>query len=296
MNPFISQETIALRETKLKRSPLQDKFNKSGWDKLLETLDEVSYKIPPRKEIPISQGGWRKYSKTLEDKDYKEYGKYYFGNDTLTKEIKERIPEIKEANINKIKGDIAEALMDEYFPKNGWKKLEGEVGVNGIDGLYVKYDKEGNIKQVMVVESKYGSSQLGETKNGTQTSKQWCLAKIDELIKQNPDDTRYTQIKGKISNDDYRTRLFRVDEKDSTLTISIQKIESKDGTIQISEVDGKESYKINKIPQIDLKNPEGSFQKKTADIYERSKEEVIKQYQHNQQIQSPNQKETKWHN
>lgn len=251
----------------------------------------ISREITRPKELPLRQGefgrGERdnlwKLSEALKNKDYKiptELARY--GCDTLTEEIKKQFPKINEAQINKLKGDIAEELMDAYFPKNGWKKLEGEVGVNGIDGLYVKYDKEGNIKQVMVVESKYGSSQLGETQSGTQASKEWCLKKLDNLIEKHPDNPHYKQIKEKISNDDYRTRLFRVDEKDSTLTISIQKIESKDGTIQVSEVNGKDSYKINKIPQIDLNNPEGSFQQKVADIYNKSKEEVFEQHKQKQ--------------
>lgn len=276
-------------ETKI---PPQD-----NWDELSKALNKDCFKMPPNKETEISQNNWGRLQEVLQDKDYRipEFdGKYYFHDgrtDTLTEEIKRQFPKINEAQINKLKGDIAENLMDTYFLKNGWKKLEGEVGCNGIDGLYVKFDKEGNITQVMVVESKYGTSQLGKTQSGTQMSKEWLLKKLDDLIQKNPDNPHYKQIKEKIQNDDYRARLFRVDEKDSTLTISIQKIESKDETIQVSEVNGKDSYKINKIPPINLENQEGSFQQQVADTYNKSKEEVLTQYKQTQS--TLNQKETK---
>lgn len=67
-------------------------------------------------------------------------------------------------------------------------------------------------------------------------------------------------------------------------------IESKDETIQVSEVNGKDSYKINKIPPINLENPEGSFQQQVADTYNKSKEEVLTQYKQTQS--TLNQKET----
>lgn len=164
-------------------------------------LDEGYYKMPPNKETEISQNNWGRLQEVLQDKDYRipEFdGKYYFHDgrtDTLTEEIKRQFPKINEAQINKLKGDIAENLMDAYFLKNGWKKLEVEVGRNGIDGLYVKFDKEGNITQVMVVESKYGTSQLGETQSGTQMSKEWLLKKLDDLIQKNHDNPHYKQIK-----------------------------------------------------------------------------------------------------
>lgn len=72
-----------------------------------------------------------------------------------------------------IKSNASEQLMDEYFKKSGWEKLK--VGVNGIDGLYVKRDKDGNITNVLMSESKYNTSQLGDTKDGKQMSKDWIL-------------------------------------------------------------------------------------------------------------------------
>lgn len=130
-------------ETKI---PPQD-----NWDELSKELNKDCFKMPPNKETEISQNNWGRLQEVLQDKDYRipEFdGKYYFHDgrtDTLTEEIKRQFPKINEAQINKLKGDIAENLMDAYFLKNGWKKLDGEVGRNGIDGLYVKFDKEGNI-------------------------------------------------------------------------------------------------------------------------------------------------------
>ena len=84
--------------------------------------------------------------------------------------------------------------MDEYFKKSGWEKIQGEVGVNGIDGLYVKRDKDGNITNVLMSESKYNTSQLGDTKDGKQMSKDWIIKKLDNLEKAYPDNQDYSFV------------------------------------------------------------------------------------------------------
>ena len=43
--------------------------------------------------------------------------------------------------------------MNNYFKKNGWKQLPGEIGSNGIDGLFVKRNKAGIIKEVMIADT-----------------------------------------------------------------------------------------------------------------------------------------------
>jgi len=84
----------------------------------------------------------------------------------------------------KFNGNIPENLMHDYFKKSGWIQLKGEVGNNGIDGLYIK-KKDGVISEVLFSESKYNTSQLVRTKDGSrQMSKQWLLNKLNnDLIK-----------------------------------------------------------------------------------------------------------------
>ena len=52
------------------------------------------------------------------------------------------------------------------------------MGHKGIDGVY--YNSETNT--YAIVESKYGSSQLGETQDGRQMSWQWIDARLEEAV------------------------------------------------------------------------------------------------------------------
>lgn len=187
--------------------------------------------------------------------------------DTLGKHITDCKPHLNEANINKLKGNIAEKLMDWYFKSSGWTKINGEIGVNGIDGLYVKYDKLGNVSDVLISESKYNTSQLGKTLDGKQTSKDWILKKIEILELAHPDNKAYGQIKALVSEDKYRARLFKLSEIDNKLNIEIKKIDSTGSEVHISSLSGAENYKINKTNTIDLNNPSSDYQQKIAGQY-----------------------------
>ncbi|WP_066402724.1 hypothetical protein [Aliarcobacter cryaerophilus] len=196
--------------------------------------------------------------------------------DTLTEKLETELPETKE--INKVKGDISEGLMDYYFKKSGWSKIEGEVGINGIDGLYIKRDKEGNITDLMIVESKYGGSKLGDTLDGKQMSKDWILKKLENLEKVYPDSNDYSQIKNLVQDNKYRARLWQISEIDGKLHISLKKIDSSGNESTITKLSGNENYKVNKIPEIDLKNPNNEYEKTLAENYNNIVDKVIDKY------------------
>jgi hypothetical protein len=102
---------------------------------------------------------------------------------------------------NIFRGDFAENLMRGYFSGGGdlysnkaWYSLDpggiymknrtvslldpSKPGRAGIDGLFVQADKTGNLTGLMVGESKFGSSQLGQTTNGKQMSDDWVKARL----------------------------------------------------------------------------------------------------------------------
>ncbi|MCI6641346.1 MULTISPECIES: hypothetical protein [Campylobacter] len=199
----------------------------------------------------------------------------HFANDTLKERIEKDLPEASKWEIDKVKGDISEKTMDEYFKRTGWEKIEGEVGCNGIDGLYVKRDKDENITDVLVVESKYNTSRLGNTKNGEQMSKEWIEAKISELRKKDYENSDYAQIEEKVSNGEYRARIWRMKEIDGNLQIEISKVDSSGNEVSQMSLKGNENYKINKIPSIDLNNPKSTFEEKIADGYEKIVDQEI---------------------
>jgi len=87
---------------------------------------------------------------------------------------------------NVFNGAVSENISTNIYKSSGYSKLSAEVGRNGVDGLYVKRDSIGNIKEVVFSEVKYNNAKLGSIKNNTikQMSKEWKIVKIDEKIKE----------------------------------------------------------------------------------------------------------------
>ncbi|MGI6782722.1 MAG: hypothetical protein ACOX5A_00735 [Aminivibrio sp.] len=109
---------------------------------------------------------------------------------------------------SQFRGDFGESLMRYFFTEGGdlsankrWYSVDpgtvyaGKDGLilsapdrpsrSGIDGLFMQYDAKGNPRGIMVVESKFGSSQLGMTRDGRQMSAYWienCLRKTVEHL------------------------------------------------------------------------------------------------------------------
>lgn len=78
--------------------------------------------------------------------------------------------------------------MHKFYTNTGWEQIEGEVGRNGIDGLYLKR-KQGVIREVLVAESKWNKSRLGrsgENKLVKQMSQEWVLGTMERLQKYKP--------------------------------------------------------------------------------------------------------------
>ncbi len=70
-----------------------------------------------------------------------------------------------------------------FFEEGGWTHIDTKVGRGGIDNLFVKFDKNGNVKKVLIVECKGNSSILSNTKHkGFQMSKEWILKSLEEKI------------------------------------------------------------------------------------------------------------------
>ncbi|MCB4764140.1 MAG: hypothetical protein LGB78_09650 [Sulfurovum sp.] len=92
--------------------------------------------------------------------------------------------------------------MYQFYTQSGWVQVEGEIGRNGIDGLYYK-KKNGVIKDVLVAESKWNTSRLGRSgknKAVKQMSKEWVLRTMNKLIHKMPS-TIYFTLKSFIEHD-----------------------------------------------------------------------------------------------
>ena len=160
-----------------------------------------------------------------------------------------------QGKLNIVNGASAECVMHYFYTSSGWKKLDGEIGRNGIDGLYVKL-KKGQVSDVLVSESKWNKSKLGFSGKGKtikQMSKRWILRTLDKLIKYKPSRI-YSTIRNFVNNNAYRARLFRLKPiGKNKLLISIFSIKNK-GMDVFSEI------KERDLPAIDINNPSNSFQ------------------------------------
>jgi hypothetical protein len=207
-----------------------------------------------------------------------------------------------DARLKKMNGDTAEYVMNKLLRKNGWNQINGEVGKNGIDGLFVKYDKNGNIKQVMVAESKYGTSQLGTGKYGTNTAnvKQMSQKALqhqvgylikdidrklqnaivknekDEIIKYRSLEKKYTQISKYIYSGNYRARLFNLKTEGNILSFKIKKILPNGETSVLKQsLLGRENYKFNNL-KMDFNNPKTAFEKSLVKYYKYGRYEALR--------------------
>lgn len=186
----------------------------------------------------------------------------------LYAELLSKNPTLSLSQLNHLVGKINENIMTKYFQSTGWIKIEGEIGRNGIDGLFIK-KSNGVIKDVLVVESKYNKSTLNKTAHGQQMTQEWVVKKINDLIKKYPNNNEYREIKRFIDKDIYRSLLWKLKVNDNKLIISLQKIHDKEGKVIISDLQGNSKMKINYAgnQEIDLKYPQNDFHKKIIEWY-----------------------------
>lgn len=180
-----------------------------------------------------------------------------------------------DARIKKVNGDATEYLMNKTFKQNGWKQIQGEVGDNGIDGLYVKRNTKGTVTNVMFGEAKYNTSKLGKNYYGTdiknikQMSKTALNNQIDNLIKKYPNDKQYIQVKQHLNNGSYRARIFQLKKDGNFLIPEIKSINHNgDIDVQKTKLIGNQNYKINNT-RININNPKNSFETRFVENYKR---------------------------
>lgn len=188
----------------------------------------------------------------------------------LHQKIAYKYPQISIGKLNQLVGSLNENLMNRYFTSSGWTKIEGEIGRNGIDGLFIKKNNEGIIKEVLIVESKYNKSGLQDTEYGQQMTKQWIIKKIEDLKLKYPDDNNYKQIGKFIDNDIYRSMLWNLKVENENLIFDLAKLNDKNGKIEKINLVGGEKFKINQSNNsfINIHQPENEFQKKIVSWYD----------------------------
>ena len=166
-----------------------------------------------------------------------------------------------QARLNIINGASTECVMHHFYTNSGWTQIEGEIGRNGIDGLYYK-KKNNTIKEVLVAESKWNTSRLGfsgKHKTIKQMSQEWILRTMDKLVKK-MDTKTYRTLKKLISHNQYRARLFKLKPVgDSSIQITIYKIKNK-GLKAFDEI------RDTQLRAIDINAPRNRFEEDIVEL------------------------------
>ncbi len=163
--------------------------------------------------------------------------------------------------------------MHNFYTNTGWVQIEGEVGRNGIDGLYYK-KKNNQIKEVLVAESKWNKSKLGwsgKNKLVHQMSQEWVLRTLKRLQKYQPM-PEYRSIVKLVQNNQYRARLFKMFPvgKDK-IQIKIYKIKNKG----LKEFD---TFIESELKPIVIDKPRNSFERNILGSYDRCRSEALHKY------------------
>ena len=172
-----------------------------------------------------------------------------------------------------VNGYSAECVMHKFYTNSGWTQIEGEIGRNGIDGLYFK-KKNGTIKEVLVSESKWNNSKLsksGKNKAIKQMSQEWVLRALQKLQKHKPL-PEYNTIKKLVQHNQYRARLFKMSPVgENQVQIHIYKIKNKG-------MKSFDTFMESTLRPITLEQPRNSFERGILEAYNRCREEALERY------------------
>jgi hypothetical protein len=143
----------------------------------------------------------------------------------------------------RLHGNVGEAFVNgQLHATGGWKPVTPRTGPQGIDHVWMKFDKSGRPIDMIVGETKFGTSRLGMTKDGRQMSASWIskrLAKLsdywdakakDVAVRHGESKARPYRLRadylraaaeGRVS---YRSELFRVKIDGNVAKISVRKL------------------------------------------------------------------------
>ena len=167
----------------------------------------------------------------------------------LHSEVVRRSPNLRYVRANQEVGALNERVMHRFFESSGWTRLPGEVGRQGIDGLYVKLDR-GVVKDVLIAESKYNSSLLQSTNYGSQMSTEWVARKIESLRTRFPNEALYADIQKFVDRGSYRAVLWKLRFDESAMHVSLIKLKGKGREVEMlvdSPIDGVQALPVKRI-------------------------------------------------
>ncbi len=178
-----------------------------------------------------------------------------------------------QGRLNIVNGYSSECVMHKFYTNTGWVQIEGEIGRNGIDGLYFK-KKNGVIREVLVAESKWNTAKLGwsgKNKLVQQMSQQWVLRTLNRLQKHKPL-PEYQTIKKLVQHDQYRARLFRMfPKKENQVEINIYKIKNKG-------LNTFDTFIESRLKPITMGKPKNKFEQQILTSYNVCRTTALRKY------------------
>lgn len=184
----------------------------------------------------------------------------------LHREIVLRQPDMNLTQVNQAAGNISEHVMNRHFESTGWQRIEGQVGRSGIDGLFVKRNGEGVVREVLVVESKYNTGTLQATNHGQQMSRDWVQRKLQQLRERQPDDATYRRIEELINGGYYRARLWTMRVDTGQLRIDLQRVRSTSDKVD-DFIDDPGARVLAPPEVIRISAPKNSFEDTIVAVY-----------------------------
>ena len=192
-------------------------------------------------------------------------------NSDLHAAVLARAPALGATQANHAVGAVNEGLMLRFFENSGWKAVDGQVGRTGFDGLLVKVDDAGTVRDLLIVESKYNTSTLKATNHGKQMSDEWVRKKIQNLRNQSPDNEIYSQIESFIEKGAYRAQLWNMQVANGKASIELKSVHSKDGSVSLHGVEDVE----RPPPVIDIRAPKSEFDRRFTNWYQEEMDLVV---------------------
>ena len=187
----------------------------------------------------------------------------------LHREVLLRQPARNLTQVNQAVGDISEQVMIRHFESTGWTRIEGQVGRSGIDGLFVKRNADGVVREVLAVESKYNTSALQPTNHGQQMSREWVAKKLQNLRERQPDEATYRNVEELVNGGYYRARLWTMRVDKGEIQINLQRVRS--ASDKVDELIGDPGTRVSVPPEvIRISAPKNSFEKTIADAYQQA--------------------------
>jgi len=173
------------------------------------------------------------------------------------------------------RGNVGEQMMDDFYVSEGWEKINGQTGNQGIDGLYVRRGANGEINRVQVVDSKVGSSQLQKTDHGWQLSVSWTRKKlVDCLNAARREYAKKPTPEGERLIRDYEQMIARIDagKFPSARIFHVELQKNVNGTTELVMQNGKVEFSASgdgyvikpsqKALRVDMQSPDAVLSKR----------------------------------